>query len=104
MRVDRSVRPGFTLLQLLAVMCVSPPRASGNLMLAKCPMDKAGSKKPVTLRAAEKRQAVVELVGMKRWLRLTARKHAVGKPLANPAADAAACALSKMLGESKKLA
>lgn len=47
---------------------------------------------------------VVERVGMKRWLRLTARKHSVGKPTVHPAADAAADALAKMLGDSKKLA
>jgi hypothetical protein len=41
---------------------------------------------------------------MKRWLRLTARKHSVGKPTANPAAGAAAEALAKLLSEPKKLA
>jgi hypothetical protein len=104
MRVDRSVRPGFTLLQLLVAISVSPPQSRANPIPAKCPVGQAGSKRPGMARAAEKRQAVVELVGMKRWLRLTARKHSVGKPSANPAADAAADALSKMLGESRKLA
>jgi len=67
-------------------------------------MDKPVSKKPVTPKSAVEQTAVVERVGMKRWLRLTARKHSVGKPSANPAADAAADALAKMLGASKKLA
>jgi hypothetical protein len=67
-------------------------------------MAKTVAKKPVTEKSAEDRAAIVERVGMKRWLRLTARKHSVGKPTANPAADAAADALAKMLAESKKLA
>ena len=62
------------------------------------------AKKAVPVKPAQERAAVIERVGMKRWLRLTARKHSVGKPTANPAADAAADALSKMLAESKKLA
>ena len=67
-------------------------------------MEKTGIKKSVTTKSAAEQTAVVERVGMKRWLRLTARKHSVGKPQANPAADAAADALATMLGESKKLA
>ena len=67
-------------------------------------MDKTAHKKPVTPPSAVEKSAIIERVGMKRWLRLTARKHSVGKPTANPAADAAADALAKMLGESKKLA
>jgi hypothetical protein len=67
-------------------------------------MEKTGIKKSVTPKSAAEQTAVVERVGMKRWLRLTARKHSVGKSQANPAADAAADALAKMLGESKKLA
>ena len=67
-------------------------------------MEKSGIKKSVTPKSAAEQTAVVERVGMKRWLRLTARKHSVGKSQANPAADAAADALAKMLGESKKLA
>jgi hypothetical protein len=101
MRVDRSVRPGFALLRLLAAFSVLSVASRESPMPAKCPINKA--KRPATPQDVETRQVVVELVGMKRWLRLTARKHAVGKPTANPAADAAAYALSKMLGESKKL-
>ena len=67
-------------------------------------MEKTGIKKAVAPKSGVSQIAVVERVGMKRWLRLTARKHSVGKPQANPAADAAADALAKMLGESKKLA
>lgn len=67
-------------------------------------MSKTAAKKIVPVKPAHERVAVIERVGMKRWLRLTARKHSVGKPTANPAADAAANALSKMLAESKKLA
>jgi hypothetical protein len=102
MRVDRSIRTGFGLFQLLVTISASRSRA--NPTLAKCPIVKEGGVRRATPRAAENRQAVIELVGMKRWLRLTAQKHSAGKPPANPAADAAAYALSKMLGESKKLA
>jgi hypothetical protein len=53
-------------------------------------------------------EAVQEQVGMKRWLRLTARKTAsTPKAVAksgNPAADAAADALAAMLKDAKKLA
>lgn len=103
MGIDRSVRPGFTFLQLFVALSVAAPRSREVPVPATCPLDRAGSKKTATPRSAENRQAVVELVGMKRWLRLTARKHSAGKTAANPAADAAAYALSKMLGESKKL-
>jgi hypothetical protein len=67
-------------------------------------MQKNGVSKAEIAQSAEKRVAVLERVGMKRWLRLTARKHSVCKPTANPAADAAAEALVKLLGESKKFA
>lgn len=66
-------------------------------------MENSGSKKALAPRSAVEQTAVVERVGMKRWLRLTARKHSVGKPQANPAADAAADALAQMLGQAKKL-
>jgi hypothetical protein len=67
-------------------------------------MPKNAEKKPVTEKSAADREDVIERVGMKRWLRLTARKHSVGKPTANPAAGAAADALAELLAESKKLA
>ena len=67
-------------------------------------MPKNAAKKPVTEKPAADREAVIERVGMKRWLRLTARKHSAGKPTANPAAGAAADALAKLLAESRKLA
>jgi hypothetical protein len=67
-------------------------------------MEKTGIKKSVTPKSAAEQTAVVERVGMKRWLRLTAQKHSVGKSQANPAADAAADALAKMLGGPKKMA
>lgn len=70
----------------------------------RCAMEKTGVKKTVPPKSAVEQTAVIERVGMKRWLRLTARKHSVSKSHANPAADAAADALAKMLGESKKLA
>lgn len=57
---------------------------------------------PNAVPAAEVKTAVVERVGMKRWLRLTARKHSVGKASINPAADAAASALEALLRESRK--
>ncbi len=56
--------------------------------------------KPV--QAADVKTAVVERVGMKRWLRLTARKHSAGKATINPAADAAASALEALLRDSRK--
>ena len=67
-------------------------------------MQTNGVKKAATPKSMADQAVVVERVGMKRWLRLTARKHSTGKPTANPAADAAADALAKMLHESKKLA
>jgi len=67
-------------------------------------MEKTGIKKSVTPKSAAEQTAVVERVGMKRWLRLTAQKHSVGMSQANPAADAAADALAKMLGGPKKMA
>jgi hypothetical protein len=68
--------------------------------LAKDPSQKpdAGVKKAV------EKAAVVERVGMKRWLRLTARKHSAGKSGLNPAADAAAEALSQLLREPRRYA
>jgi hypothetical protein len=65
---------------------------------------KAVAKKAVPVKQTVERANVIERVGMKRWLRLTARKHSVGKPTTNLAAGAAAEALAKMLAESKKLA
>lgn len=57
---------------------------------------------PKPVRSSEVKTVVVERVGMKRWLRLTARKHSVGKASINPAADAAASALEALLRESRK--
>ncbi len=67
-------------------------------------MTKSAAKKAVPVKQTAERADVIERVGMKRWLRLTARKHSVGKPTANPAAGAAAEALAKLLSEPKKLA
>lgn len=57
---------------------------------------------PKSVQSSEVKTAVVERVGMKRWLRLTARKHSVGKASINPAADAAASALEALLREPRK--
>jgi len=58
--------------------------------------------KPKPVQSALDRAVVREHVGMKRWLRLTARKHSVGKASINPAADAAASALEALLRDSRK--
>lgn len=44
-----------------------------------------------------------EVVGMRKWLRLTARKHASAKESENDAAQAAADALAMMLKDAHKL-
>lgn len=46
---------------------------------------------------------VREIVGMRRWLRLTARKHSAAKRTDNDAAKAAADALDLMLRDARKL-
>lgn len=48
-------------------------------------------------------QPVREVVGMRRWLRLTARKHSATKQSNNDAAQAAANALALMLKDARKL-
>lgn len=45
---------------------------------------------------------VRSVVGMRRWLRLTARKHSVAKSSVNDSSRAAADALAAMLGGSDK--
>jgi hypothetical protein len=62
--------------------------------------DSSGNKRPAPKSAAGQAE-VLERVGMKRWMRLTARKHSVGKATVNPAADAAADAIAQMLGKPK---
>ncbi len=52
---------------------------------------------------AANQQVVREVVGMRKWLRLTARKHAAAKQSENDAAQAAADALAMMLKDSRKL-
>ena len=57
-------------------------------------------------RIAEKaadQDAVREVVGMRKWLRLTARKHSSAKQSNNDAARAAADALAAMLKDARKL-
>jgi hypothetical protein len=46
---------------------------------------------------------VREIVGMRRWMRLTARKHAASKRTENDAAQAAADALNALLRDARKL-
>jgi hypothetical protein len=50
-----------------------------------------------------KQEAVREVVGMRKWLRLTARKHSSAKQSNNDAAQAAADALAMMLKDARKL-
>jgi hypothetical protein len=47
--------------------------------------------------------AVREVVGMRRWMRLTARKHSAAKRTDNDAAQAAADALNALLRDARKL-
>ena len=51
---------------------------------------------------AAAQQGVREVVGMRKWLRLTARKHSSAKQ-SNNAAQAAADALAAMLKDARKL-
>lgn len=46
---------------------------------------------------------VHKVVGMRKWLRLTARKHASAKQSDNEASQAAADALAVMLKDARKL-
>ena len=52
---------------------------------------------------AADQQGVREVVGMRTWRRLTARKHSSAKQSNNDAAQAAAAALAMMLKDSRKL-
>jgi hypothetical protein len=52
---------------------------------------------------AANQDAVREVVGMRRWMRLTARKHAASKRTNNDAAQAAADALNTLLRDARKL-
>ena len=52
---------------------------------------------------AADQQGVREVVGMRKWLRLTARKHSSAKQSNNDAAQAAADALASMLKDARKL-
>ena len=52
---------------------------------------------------AAAQQAVREVVGMRKWLRLTARKHSSAKQSNNDAAQAAADALAAMLKDARKI-
>jgi hypothetical protein len=56
----------------------------------------------VAQKAADQ-DAVREVVGMRKWLRLTARKHPSAKQSENDAARAAADALALMLRDARKL-
>jgi hypothetical protein len=47
--------------------------------------------------------SVREVVGMRRWMRLTARKHSAAKQSENDAARAAADALASLLRGARKL-
>jgi hypothetical protein len=67
-----------------------------------CEIPAMEKSKPKMVQSAAAQSAVVERVGMKRWLRLTARKHSVGKASINPAADAAATALEALLRDQRK--
>ena len=60
--------------------------------------------RPVTPTPARNDQeAVREIVGMRKWMRLTARKHSASKQSDNDAAQAAADALNALLRESRKI-
>ena len=53
--------------------------------------------------AANDQEGVREVVGMRKWLRLTARKHSQAKRLDNDASRAAADALAMMLRDARKI-
>jgi hypothetical protein len=60
--------------------------------------------RPATPASVKNDQAAVrEIVGMRKWLRLTARKHSSAKQSNNDAARAAADALAAMLKDARKL-
>jgi hypothetical protein len=54
-------------------------------------------------KVTDQQQPVREVVGMRRWLRLTARKHSAAKQANNDASQAAADALALMLKDARKL-
>ena len=56
-----------------------------------------------TAPAQTDRQVVHEVVGMRKWMRLTARKHFVSKRAENDASQAAADALALLLRDARKL-
>lgn len=70
-------------------------------------MADASEKKRPSPKTAEGQAKVLERVSMKRWMRLTARRHSAGEPPAtqvadapvDAAADAAANAIAQMLGK-----
>ena len=68
---------------------------------------KAAKKPALSAKQATAQEAVREQVGMRRWLRLTARKTASKPKLTatsgNPAADAAAEALAALLKDAKNI-
>lgn len=49
--------------------------------------------------APPKQAAILERATMKRWMRLTARKHSVGKTAENSPAEVAADAIAQLLGK-----
>jgi hypothetical protein len=60
--------------------------------------------RPATPTPAKNAQdAVREIVGMRKWMRLTARKHSAAKQSDNDAAQAAADALNALLGGARKI-
>jgi hypothetical protein len=67
-----------------------------------------GGKNAVSPAKTALTEELKEQLGMKRWLRVTARKSLAAPKAAghsgNPAADAAAQAIAEMLKEAKKLA
>ena len=52
---------------------------------------------------ADDKDTVREVVGMRRWMRLTARKHSAAKRSDNDASKAAADALALLLKDARKL-
>jgi hypothetical protein len=61
--------------------------------------NKDASKKVAPPKQAAEQAAILERATMKRWMRLTARKHSVGKTAENSPAEVAADAIAQLLGK-----
>ena len=77
-------------------MSEAPPDTGDSAMKKADPSQRVPAK-------SNAQEVVREIVGMRRWMRLTARKHAASKRTENDAAQAAADALNALLRDARKL-